>query len=183
MKDVLKKIFLVVLSVIVIIFVIIAVWGDNKKGTHGFRDMGVVVNASTETSMTVDGLEYLYGESRVEVPSIKYIGGARQVGDTIDFRELLSVQYSDGTTFSGTQEGDFYLYLEDITDKDGNKKVLFLTSEDTESLEEIPAPIVYEKDTRKLNFYESGKYQVFIRIYSITGGKETYEFTLPVEID
>ena len=58
MKDVLKKIFLVVLSVIVIIFVIIAVWGDNK-GTHGFRDMGVVVNASTETSMTVDGLDYL----------------------------------------------------------------------------------------------------------------------------
>ena len=79
MKDVLKKIFLVVLSVIVIIFVIIAVWGDNKKGTHGFRDMGVVVNASTETSMTVDGLDYLCEESRIEVPSIKYIGGARQV--------------------------------------------------------------------------------------------------------
>ncbi|MEE1079137.1 MAG: hypothetical protein UIC64_08850 [Agathobacter sp.] len=183
MKDVLKKIFLVVLSVIVIIFVIIAVWGDNKKGTHGFRDMGVVVNASTETSMTVDGLDYLCEESRIEVPSIKYIGGARQVGDTIDFRELLSVQYSDGTTFSGTQEGDFYLYLEDITDADGNRKVIFLTSEDSESLEEIPAPIVYEKDTRKICFYESGTYHVFIRIYGKSGGYSTYEFKLPVEID
>lgn len=182
MENVIKKLFLLVLAVIVVIFVIILIWGDEEKGTHGFRDLGVVADASTEVEMTADGLEYLYGEEKV-VPTLRYIGGVKKVGDSIDFRELFEIQLKDGTTLSGTQEGDFYLYLEDITDEKGDRKFITLYAEENAAVEEISSPIVYEKDTRKLCFNESGTYHVFVRIYGKSGRMETYEFKLPVEID
>lgn len=128
-----------------------------------------------------DGLDYVSGSVTGGVPVVKYISGAKQAGTNFVFKDVLEVHKAGGSIVSATTEDDFAIYLADIKTQSGESVLQFLSKEEIENLEEIPAAFIYDKETDLLYLYSSGIYTVEVKIYGNNGGQEVYEFKLPVE--
>ena len=110
-----------------------------------------------------------------------YNQGAQQIGEVICFKDALTVIKTDETKVVGSLEDDFAIYLQDITTQSGNSAVEILSQEEIEALEEIPAPMVYDKENDQLYCFVSGIYIVYVKIYDNSGGQQTYVFQMPVD--
>lgn len=118
-----------------------------------------------------------------EVPNVRYIGGTRNVGDLVHFKELIEVCLSGGNYQLGTVEEGFYVYFEDIRDNYGNSIVTYLDTEEIEALEEIPTAFIFDKKREELHFHKSGTFLMYINVYTENRSCTTYECKLPVEIN
>ena len=172
-KDIIRQFYPLLIMCACVSFVIYVFFSANYNGGKGvFENTGNIYAPMIEDDeLKYDGLNYIGEEVNRYVPEIKYNSGVKQVGDIVTFKELFLVN----------KEDEFALYLIDIT-QSGNSVLEFLSSEELEDMEEIPAPFVYDKEHDLLYIFGSGTYKVKIKIYGSSGAIEEYEFNLPVEI-
>ena len=157
LKITIKTYFELLIMVASLILVIgVFFYTETKAGMGIFGKTGIAfTQLITDESAKTKGTGHLQEMGSVAMPSIVYSKGVLQKGDCVEFKSLFSV----------TSEKEFEIYLLDIQTKDGNS--VFEN--------------MYDKDEDMLYIRESGIYIVNVRIYSETGGTDTYSFQLPVE--
>lgn len=169
-----------------VLFVVAVFFTNTANGGMGiFGTAGSVYEPIIDTEdVSTKGPEFIGNTGMTtDVPIIKYASGARTAGEVLTFKNLLKVQFSDGTEVSGSTENGFAIYLVDIKNSEGNSEMLEMNAEDIENLEEIPASFLYEKENDRLHLHRSGTYTVIVKIYADSGLSAIYEFKLPVEPD
>lgn len=127
-----------------------------------------------------DGLNYVGTFAIEELLIVEYTLGPQNVGGSVAFKDMFKVKNKNGSVISGSIE-EFALYLLDIRNEAGNSVLEVLTTEEIETLEEIPAAFIYDRTEDILYFHSSGIYMVSIKIYGMNGEQKIYEFRLPVE--
>lgn len=182
MKQTLKNCILLAFTALLVVFCI----GYLLSGPVGTESgilagIGSMFENVQEKEIISESDKVLEKVMSVDFPTVKYVGGARTVGDEIPFRELLQVCLSGGTFQSGQEENGFYLYFDDIRNEIGNSVVTYLKTEDVEALEEIPSPFIFDKEREILYFHKSGVFTMYIKVYMDNGSNTLYEVTLPVE--
>lgn len=180
MKRVIAEIFLFVIVAIGVIFSISYMLnGSIGSGKGLFGGIG----SSLEESMDVAESDRItYTASTSDAPIAVYNSSSQTIGTNVPFKSLFTVITENGTK-NGAVEDDFAIYLKDIRDASNNSVLLFLSTEEIEGLEEIPAKFIYDKETDQLYFNGIGTYDVIFNIYGSNGGMATYEFALPVELN
>lgn len=182
-KSIVKQFYPLLTMMACVFFAIYTFFSANLNNGQGMLEAGGNLYAPMlETDELInDGFSFVGDSSREEVPVITYISGVQKVGTNFIFKSLLNVIKTDGTVVNGTTEDGFALYLIDIQTKEGKSVLQTLSATDIENLEEIPSAFIYDKAADRLYLYSSGLYTVYVKIYSESGGQETYEFKLPVE--
>ena len=183
-KIFLKQMFLLLVVFMGVMFALYIYFSAPFNGKKGLvKGTGTYVEAVMGTESN-GGSNVDYEEDEEKETStfqLKYIYGTQTVGACVKFKSLLTVTTEDGEK-PGELEDDFTIYLNDITDMNGNSVVEKLSTEMIESLEEIPAAFIYDKELDLLYFHKSGAFVVYMNIYDANGYKTSYEFTLPVEV-
>ena len=180
MKNILSKLFLVVLAVIGSVFALgVYLFGFNGNGNI-FSNIGsqfAGVSYDSNISDVASDLEEWKSNLTVNV---RYTGGAKTVGDVSAFRDMFDITFLDQ---DGAQVNNinYDIYLSDIRDTSDNSVVVRMTTENIDKLEEIPADVLYDTEQHNLYYYKSGVYTVYISIYLYDGSTFSYEFVLPVE--
>ena len=183
MHKITKDAVLILMAVIALLFLITVYFvGFNGEGlifsTFG-RKMGTV-NAEMPVSETHKKIEDVIS---VEIPQIHYIGETRTVGDSVIISDIFEIEYEDGTVVLAKDDQKGSITLSDIRDMSDNTVLTKLTTEDVESLEDIPTAFVYDKELDILYCHRSGVYRVYIKYYSGSASGVLYEFLLPVEVE
>ena len=136
-----------------------------------------------EEELANEGANHLHGFVNDYIPVIHYNEGALQKGDCVEFKTLLSAELENGDIVSGSAETGFAIYLIDIRTKAGNSVLEKMSTDDLSNMEEIPSDFVYDKELDMLYIFGSGTYTVMVKIYSDSGGADSYEFQLPVKLE
>jgi len=181
MKDIIKNYVILVFSALFAIFCINYVWNP-VTGTALREEIGNIFENVKEKDRTSESNLLLKEMLNVPIPSVKYIGGTKMIGDSILFKEMFQVSLEGNNYKLGTQEDGFYIYFEDIQDKNGNSVVTYLNLEDIEILEEIPTAFIFDKEQGVLYFHKSGIFVMYVKIYTIDGNSTIYECIIPVEV-
>ena len=181
-KEIIKQFYPILIMCACVSFVVYVFFSADYNGGKGvFENAGNVYAPMIEDDeLKYDGLTYIGDEVNSYVPEVKYNAGAKQVGDCIRFKELFLVKREDGSWVAGNTEDDYALYLIDIT-RTGNSVLEYMSYEEIENMEEIPAAFVYDKENDLLYIYGSGIYTVKIKVYGNSGASKVFEFQLPVE--
>lgn len=117
-----------------------------------------------------------------EAPEIKYTGRVCKVGETVMLKTLFGVKLPGDSDYRlGESENGFRLYVEDITDEQGNTYLVDADMELEDSSDEIIAALSYNRDTGEICFHQSGVYRVVIKAYGTNGRITKKEVTIPVE--
>lgn len=177
MKKPLKYIFVMLMIVPVVLFSVHLLFGKSQSGDRlVFDTIGdVLESANVEDTPKAD-----VTITRSDAPIIKYNQGTHEVDTSVNFKSMFTVVTSNGEK-NGIAEDDFSLYLSDIRSVADLSVVEFLTTEQIEALEEIPAAFLYDKEKDILYFHQSGVFTVMVNVYGTDGTMAQYEFTLPVE--
>lgn len=176
MKKVLSYVFSVLAIVPIVIFSIGFLFNDNFNRYGELLD---VVDSTEKTGVEIDLNEEI---GNANAPTLEYMQGPQEVGNCFVFKSVLQVTTETGIK-NGTVEDDFAIYLSDIKSGAGTSVVEFLSKEQIESLEEIPAAFLYDQENDMLYCYKSGAYKVIIKVYGSNGTQVEYEFILPVEAE
>lgn len=181
MKNIVKILFAFVITGIAVIFAIGYMFDGSIAGGNGlFQGIGNILSVST--SNRTNTLPELQENMTIKAaPEVVYIGAARQVGESVQFKSMFTVKTENGEK-NGTVEDDFAIYLSDIRSRADVSVIEFLTTEQIEALEEIPSAFIYDEETDTLYCFKSGVYTVYIKVYGSNGTQEEYEFLLPVEV-
>lgn len=182
-KDIIRQFYPLLIMCACVSFVVYVFFCADYNGGMGiFENTGnIYVPMIKGDEVEHDGLNYIGEEVNSYVPEIKYNSGAKQVGDCITFKELFLVKKEDGSWATGDTEDDFALYLKDISQSE-NSVLEYMSSEEIENMEEVPAAFVYDKENDLLYIYGSGTFCVEVKVYGKGGATQIYEFNLPVEI-
>ena len=175
MKELIKHYIVAVSLALFTIFCIRYLITDSVNGIGSIFE-----NVNTKQQKSNSHL--LLKEITEETPNVKYIGGTKQVGDVVIFKELFEVGISGGNYQSGIKEEGFSLYFEDIQNQYGDSMVTYLNTEEIEVLEEIPSAFIFDIEQQQLYFYKSGTFLMYIKVYTENGSSTIYSFTIPVEV-
>lgn len=167
-----------------ILFVIgVFFFSDKEYGMGLFGNTGTTfLPLAEDAAIFNEGTGHLQGYVNDYIPCVHYNGGALRQGDSVRFKDLLSVELENGTMVRGDMESGFALYLIDIQKQSGNSVLEIISTEELEEMEEIPNIFVYDREFDMLYIFGSGTFTVRLKIYSDAGRVETYEFLLPVEV-
>ena len=168
-----------IMLVIRVFFFFGAESGMGIFGTSGTTFIPLV----KEQDLVNKGADHLHGFVNGYIPIIHYNEGALQKGDGVEFKNLLLVDLENGDVVSGSAETGFVIYLIDIRTKRGNSVLEKMSTDDLANMEEIPSDFVYDEELDMLYIFGSGTYTVMVKIYSDTGGVDSYEFQLLVKLE
>ena len=177
MKEVIKNYVAVAISALFAIFCITYLF----VSPIGKRIGSIFNNVEKETAKSESHL-LLEEMLTATAPKVKYVGGTKNVGDIVAFKELIEVCLSEDIYKLGVEEDGFYIYFQDICDENGNSVVTYLDENEIDALEEIPTPFIFDKERCLLFFHKSGIFVMSIKIYTDIGISTTYEFLVPVEV-
>lgn len=182
MKKVINTLFVLLIMGIAVIFAINYIFNGPIAGGNGiFQGIGNVLNVTYDDKTST--LPSINGSSSLRTaPVMKYSAVPYNTGGYVIFKSLFNVITENGEK-NGTVEDDFTIYLSDIRSSADVSVVEFLTSEQINSLEEIPAAFLYDTQTDMLYFCQGGIYTVYVKIYGSNGTQAEYEFLMPVEIN
>lgn len=181
MKDIIKNYMILAVSVLFAIFCINYVWNP-VPGDALREQIGSILENVKEKDVKSEGHVLLKEMSDVTIPNVKYIGGTKHVGDSMAFKEMFEVGLCGDNYKSGAEEDGFYIYFEDMQDRNGNSVVTYLDSKDIEILEEIPTAFILDREQEILYFHKSGIFIMYVKIYTTDGNSTTYECIVPVEV-
>ena len=182
MKMAVKQLFPILLVGLGIFFAA-SVYFDGLLGTENgiYTDAGMIMEKNTETDFIGEVLSD-NAELQIEIPSIKYIGGTRKVGESVNFKEMFQFIYQDGNMVQGTDTTYVTIYLSDVEDASGNSVCEKLSTEEIEAMEEISTAFVVDKEQDILYFHKSGSFKVLLKVYYSANIYMEYEFFIPVEV-
>lgn len=181
MKTAVRETALVLLALAGAVFFVRFIFGKNEAGNLSIFD-GVtgVVSRMQGTEPGNESASLLQSQGTDKAPEADYVAGAATAGTAVSFKELFEVTVN-AQTFPGNEENGFAIYLSDITDLDGNSRLVFLDSESIDAGDEIYSDFIYDRDEDILYICSRGCYTVRIKVYTDTGYVTAYEFNLPVE--
>lgn len=181
MKKIIRDIVLMILAVIGVLFAVVVIFG-NRNEKSMFESIGDGMGTVSQKAYTSDIATELEENKYVEIPTIHYIGGSRTVGDEVYLADMFEIEYADGTIVPASSDDKTAIYLVDIRDSLNNIIIENLTTEQIESLEEIPAAFVFDKEQSILYFHKSGVFTVYIKVYTESQSGVLCEFMIPVEV-
>lgn len=182
MKEVIKNYLAIVISALFAIFCINYVFASPMGNELRNQIGSIFKNAQKEDTKSQSHL-LLEEMLTATAPKVKYVGGTKNVGDVVKFKELIEVCVSENIYKLGTEEDGFYIYFKDICDESGASVVTYLNEREIDTLEEIPTAFIFDKQRQLLFFYKSGIFVMTIKIYTDDGISTTYEFAIPVEVN
>lgn len=182
MKTPIKHLFPIVMAAMGLFFAAVVLFKGLLGTDKGiYTDIGTGLTEATEMEL-INSVSDRNQESEIEIPAIKYIGGARTVGEEINFKKLFQFTYEDGMVISGTDEAYITMYLNDIKDASGNSVCEKFSTADIDAMEEIPSAFILDQEQNILYFHKSGIFKVLIKVYYDATTDVLYEFTMPVEV-
>lgn len=182
MKQTLKNGMILAFTALLVIFCIgYLIAGPIGEESGLLAGIGSMFENVQEKENISESYQMLDSVMDAEPPTVKYVGGVKNVGDAVPFKEMLQVCLSGDVFHSGTEETGFYIYFNDIKNEMGNSVVICLETEDVEALEEIPSPFIFDTEQEVLHFHKSGVFTMYVKIYIDNGNSTLYEFTIPVE--
>lgn len=183
LKDIVKQFYSIPIILGCVLFVIDVFFPSEASGKQGiFAEIGkVFLPAISGKEIMSDGVNYIDSFTSAYVPLVKYGEGVQTAGSYISFKEQFEVTREDGTVVRGREEDEFAIYLQDIKNQAGQSVLILLSGDEIATLEEIPAPFVYDKEQDILCCFESGNYTAYVKVYGINGGWKIYKFQFPVE--
>lgn len=181
MKKTLKEYFSVIIAVVGVFFAVAVYFGTGGMENGLFADTGEALAGSDDRQILSNVPEGAV-PTDMDIPLVKYAGGAWTVGTSADFRELFRFIFEDGRSISGKDAENYTMYFKDVTDMSGNSVCEKLQTKDIESMEEIPSAFVFDKETKHLYFHKSGKFMMYVRVYYSADTYVDYEFAVPVEV-
>lgn len=182
MKEIIKNYVVIVLEACFVMFCIGYIWIGTVGEGKGLADgIGTMLEDVEMQNVKSEGHLVLKEMIESERPVVRYVGGTKRVGEFVKFKELVEVCLPGKSFESGIEEKGFYIYLEDIQDKNGNSVVIFLKSEEIEALEEIPAGFILDKEKDMLYFHKSGVFVMYLMIYTENEIGTAYECMIPIE--
>lgn len=181
MKDTLKHFFALLVIIPVVMFAIYFLYTGNVGNGHGlFAGIGNLLEGAVTGGDTDPALPDAGAVTGTDAPLLKYSASTQEIDSSIRFKSLFTVITENGEK-NGTTEDDFAIYLSDVRNSADVSVVEFLTSEEMDELEEIPAPFIYDEESDMLYCYKSGVFTVLVKVYGANGAQAVYEFLLPVE--
>lgn len=182
MKKIVNTLFALLIMGMMVTFAIGYIFSGSIAGGNGiFEGIGSILDSvssnKTRTLPTMDN-----SLSSGTAPILKYSSVPYSIGSCVTFKSLFTVITDNGEK-NGSEEDDFKIYLSDIRSHTDNSVVQFVTTEQIITMEEIPAPFLYDTQTDMLYCFESGIYTVYVKIYGNNGTYAEYEFLMPIEIN
>ena len=181
-KDLIKQIYPLLLMLSCVLFVVGVFFTFPMYEKEGvFQGAGSLFGAMKMEEMKTDSFDY--GETLVStyVPRIAYVAKPQTVGTAIPFKAQFEVEKENGSIVGGDVEDEFSIYLLDIKNAAEKSVLMVMTTEEMESIEEIPAPFVYEEERDILHCFQSGVFTMELKVCSSNGGQKIYKFQLPVD--
>lgn len=182
MKEIIKNYVGIVLEACFVIFCIAYILMGTVGEKKGLADkIGTIFEDVEIQNVKSEAHLVLKDKIESERPTVRYVGGTKRVGEFVKFKELVEVCLPQKSFESGIEEKGFYIYLEDIQDKNGNSVVISLKAEEIEALEEIPAGFILDEENGILYFHKSGVFVMYLMIYTEDEIGTAYECMLPIE--
>lgn len=181
MKKVIKNYFAVAISALFAIFCMNYIF-SSAMGDELRTQIGSIFRNIEKEDIKSQSHLLLEEMLTATAPKVKYVGGTKNVGDVVAFKELIEVCLIEDFYQLGIEEDGFYIYFQDIFDKSGYSVVTYLNEDEIDALEEIPTAFIFDKERQSLFFYKSGIFVMSIKIYTDDGISSTYEFSVPVEV-
>lgn len=183
MKNVIVQIFIMVFTVLFVLFGINYLYnGEIGSGKGFFAGIGSVLSGRIETPIVSNGINALENTTSGTEPVLRYTGGARHIGDVVDFKTLFEISLDGNSFVPAYAENGFAIYFYDLTSLSGESIVEKLTTEEIAMLEEFPAAILYDTKLYELYFHQSGTFCIWVSIYLDSGEQYLYECIVPVEV-
>ena len=181
MREIIKNYFAVAISALFFIFCMNYIFAS-PIGDELRKQIGSIFRTAKKEDTKSQSYLLLEEMLTATAPKVKYVGGTKNVGDVVEFKELIEVCLIEDSYKLGTEEDGFYIYFQDIFDKNGVSVVTYLNENEIDALEEIPTAFIFDKERQSLFFYKSGIFVMSIKIYTDDGISNTYEFSIPVEV-
>lgn len=182
MKNIIMQIIMIVLTIVFVLFAVDYFFhGPVGEKTGFFGGSGAVLEGFSDKQIVSNGIEALTNSVNTSIPTLKYTGGTRYVGETVHFRELFQIALNGIDFQDATVEDGYALYFYNIMDLFGNPVVIELETEEINALEEIPAAFIYDTENDTLHFHKSGTFTIIVNVYLETGAQFLFECLLPVE--
>ena len=181
MKEIIKNYFALAISALFFIFCMNYIF-SSALGDELRTQIGSIFRNIEKEDIKSQSHLLLEEMLTATAPKVKYVGGTKNVGDVVAFKELIEVCLIEDFYQLGIEEDGFYIYFQDIFDKSGYSVVTYLNEDEIDALEEIPTAFIFDKERQSLFFYKSGIFVMSIKIYTDDGISSTYEFSIPVEV-
>lgn len=175
MKQTIKPFFPLILTVLCALFGIYTLF--QSIGFIG-RELTIFSQKNLQTSVA----KQLAAQDSLPVPQLQYVGGTLLVGDASPLLSLFSLEFSDGSRKNISEIPSAALYLIDVRSPRDSSILTCLTTDEVDSLEEIPSIAVYDTENQLLYFHQSGVYTLTIRFYFDSRPGILYECQVPVEV-
>lgn len=162
LKEILKQLFLIIITAACVCFVLYVLFSGNIAGETGiFKGVGNIYSSMlSEDEIRSDGISYIENLGEQTAPKLEYISGAQTAGRNVIFKSLFLVTLDDGVPKSGTEEDGFAIYLKDICDTSGNSVVSFFKTDEIEGMDEVSSSFIYDTEQDILYFHKSGTFTV-----------------------
>ncbi len=182
MKEIIKNYVILVLEAFFVVFCVGYIWtGQIGAGKGLAGGIGDVLEDVEKQDLRSETHLLLNDVVNAKIPVVKYVGGTKQVGEFVAFKEMVEVCLFGESFTNGAEEKGFYIYFGDIQDEKGNSVVVSLKTEEIEALEEIPAAFIFDREKGILYFHKSGIFMMHLMIYTEDEIGTDYECMLPVE--
>lgn len=173
MKPFIKQYFPLILTVLGACFAIqIFFHGLGRLPSNIFTYMGASFSDFNQKDNLSTVAQKMEARPNVPLPSIIYSGKTLTIGKAIYFPDLFPLSETNAA-----------LYLDDIRNQNGISVLTSLSSSEIETLEELPSGVIYDKEQQLLYFYDSGIYQVSLRLFLEGNDGILLECNIPVEVN
>ena len=181
MQELIKHYFPLILtasSAICAIFLFFHGFGNSSQGIFSYIGHSVQIPEQKAIYSTV--AQQTSTQSPAPIPI--YEAGTLTVGNIYNFDCFFKIKLSNGDLLPITEAPHTALYLIDVIYPNGSSALSFLSSEDINSLEEIPSPAIYDKENHQLSFHKSGVYTLITRLHYAHRPGILFECPIPVEV-
>lgn len=183
MKETIKHYFPLILTVLSAICAIQIFFHGSGNSQNGiFTDIGTYFSNGMQKNNFTSVAGQVESQKQTPLPTPKYVGNTRIVGEANTFEELFVLQFSDGTLSTIDESATAALYLLDIKNSNDTSVLTKLRSADIDNLEEVPSSVIYDTEKQLLYFHQGGIYKLYIRLYFDHRPGVLYECQIPVEV-
>ena len=174
MKETIKHYFPLVLTILCALYALYIIF-------HSIGIIGDILKEAPQKNNKTLVAQVLAAELDSPIPTPVYVGNSLSTEDSYDFHKLFKLKLADGTILSLDSDSDIALYLIDVKSKNNISVLTKLSTEEIESLYQLPSSVVYDKEQHLLYFHNNGTYTLLIRLYYNHRPGILFECQVPVE--
>ena len=174
MTETIKHYFPLVLTILCALYAVYIIF-------HSIGILGDILKEVTQKNNKTLVAQALATELDLPIPTPVYVGNSLSTEEGYNFHNLFKLKLANGTIISLDSDSDIALYLIDVKSRNNTSVLTKLSTEEIESLYQLPSSVVYDKEQHLLYFHNNGTYTLFIRLYYNHRPGILFECQVPVE--